>query len=224
MGAVVEQAINVRIVSATHKDLGAEVHGGRFRQDLYYRLNVIQIRVPALRERLEDLPAICERVLERIARDAGVSPPPRVTREALLHLSRYAFPGNVRELENLLHRAVALTGSETIGVGDLGIPDLPLGPQEADPPAQAPVEPPRGDLLRPMAPAQAPLPTNLAAYLDEVERDVLDRALERHRYNRTAAGASLGLSLRQMRYRMARLGVNVGGDTDGTEPDRNDES
>ncbi len=224
VGAVVEQAINVRIVSATHKDLGAEVHSGRFRQDLYYRLNVIQIRVPALRERLEDLSAICERVLERIARDAGVSPPPRVTREALLHLSRYAFPGNVRELENLLHRAVALTGAETIGVEDLGIPDLSLRPQESAPaqPAVA-VEPPRLDPLRPIVPAQAPLPTNLAAYLDEIERDVLDRALERHRYNRTAAGASLGLSLRQMRYRMARLGVNVGGDADGTEPDRNDE-
>ncbi|KQW00172.1 sigma-54 dependent transcriptional regulator [Rhizobacter sp. Root1221] len=224
VGAVVEQPVNVRIVSATHKDLGAEVHGGRFRQDLYYRLNVIQIRVPALRERLEDLPAICERVLERIARDAGVSPPPRVSREGLLHLSRYAFPGNVRELENLLHRAVALTGAETIGVADLGVPELALGQHEPDARLQAAVaEPMRPDPLRPVAPVQVPLPTNLAAYLDEVERDVLDRALERYRYNRTAAGASLGLSLRQMRYRMARLGVNVGGDSDGVEPDRNDE-
>jgi len=225
VGAVVEQSINVRIVSATHKDLGAEVHGGRFRQDLYYRLNVIQIRVPALRERLEDLPAICERVLERIARDAGVSPPPRVSREALLHLSRYAFPGNVRELENLLHRAVALTGADFIGVADLGVPELALGQSESDPPIQdAVVELSPVEVLRHIAPVQAPLPTNLAAYLDEVERDVLDRALERYRYNRTAAGASLGLSLRQMRYRMARLGVNVGGDAvDGAEPERNDE-
>jgi two-component system response regulator PilR (NtrC family) len=221
VGAVSEQSVNVRLLSATHKDLGAEVQAGTFRQDLYYRLNVIQIRVPPLRERLEDLPAICERVLERIARDAGVSPPPRLTREGLVHLSRYGFPGNVRELENLLHRAVALTGAEYIDVADLGVPELALGPPEADqreggavPPSPPPVQAP-ADALRVQAPVQAPLPSNLAAYLDEVERDVLERALERYRYNRTAAGASLGLSLRQMRYRMARLGVNVGGDHEG---------
>ncbi len=124
----------------------------------------------------------------------------------------------MRELENLLHRAVALTGAERIDVADLGVPELALSQSENDPrdavalpvPAVvAPVEAPRV-----ATPVQAPLPTNLAAYLDEVERDVLDRALERFRYNRTAAGASLGLSLRQMRYRMARLGVNVGGDHD----------
>jgi len=223
VGAVTEQSVNVRLVSATHKDLGAEVHAGRFRQDLYYRLNVIQIRVPALRERLEDLPSICERVLDRIARDAGVSPAPRVSREGLLHLSRYGFPGNVRELENLLHRAVALTGAETIGVADLGVPELALGQSEPELRLPAEPEPVRAEPARPAAPVQQPLPSNLAAYLDEVERDVLDRALERYRYNRTAAGASLGLSLRQMRYRMARLGVNVGGDTDGNDTDRGDE-
>ncbi|CAN7176252.1 sigma-54-dependent transcriptional regulator [Rhizobacter sp. LjRoot28] len=227
VGAVTELPVNVRLVSATHKDLNAEVNAGNFRQDLYYRLNVIQIRVPALRERLEDLPAICERVLDRIARDAGVSPAPRVSREGLLHLSRYSFPGNVRELENLLHRAVALTGAETIGVADLGVPELALGKNEADARA-APHPEPLHEARAPIAPlapppAPPPLPTNLAAYLDEVERDVLDRALERYRYNRTAAGASLGLSLRQMRYRMARLGVHVGGEQDPGEPERSDE-
>ena len=228
VGAMTELPVNVRLVSATHKDLNAEVNAGNFRQDLYYRLNVIQIRVPALRERLEDLPAICERVLERIARDAGVSPPPRVSREGLLHLSRYSFPGNVRELENLLHRAVALTGAESIGVADLGVPELALGKDEAEARAATPPDPvapePR-HAFAPLAPAPAPppLPTNLAAYLDDVERDVLDRALERYRYNRTAAGASLGLSLRQMRYRMARLGVHVGGEQDPGEPERHDE-
>jgi two-component system response regulator PilR (NtrC family) len=227
VGAVTELPVNVRLVSATHKDLNAEVNAGNFRQDLYYRLNVIQIRVPALRERLEDLPAICERVLDRIARDAGVSPAPRVSREGLLHLSRYSFPGNVRELENLLHRAVALTGAETIGVADLGVPELALGKNEADARA-APHAEPLHEARAPVAPlapppAPPPLPTNLAAYLDEVERDVLDRALERYRYNRTAAGASLGLSLRQMRYRMARLGVHVGGEPDPGESERSDE-
>jgi len=219
VGAVSEQPVNVRLLSATHKDLGAEVHNARFRQDLYYRLNVIQIRVPPLRERLEDLTAISDRVLERIAHDAGVSPAPRLTREALAHLARYPFPGNVRELENLLHRAVALSGGETIDVADLGLPESFVAE-----PVVAESEPAAGldELARfPSTPAPAampseePLPRDLAEYLDEVERDILVRALERHRFNRTAAGASLGLSLRQMRYRMARLGVNVGGDGGG---------
>jgi two-component system, NtrC family, response regulator PilR len=108
LGAAAEQQVNVRIVSATHKDLAREVQAGRFRQDLYYRLNVIQIVVPPLRERMDDLPLICNAVLERIARDAGVVPVPRLSSQALQHLMRYGFAGNVRELENLLHRALAL--------------------------------------------------------------------------------------------------------------------
>jgi two-component system response regulator PilR (NtrC family) len=222
VGAVSEQPVNVRLLSATHKDLGAEVQAGRFRQDLYYRLNVIQIRVPPLRERLEDLSGISERVLDRIAGDAGVSPAPRLTREALALLTRYAFPGNVRELENLLHRAVALSGGETIDVLDLGLPESLVG-EAAGPETDASGEGRRdgSDLIEPLplTPVAVPLPHNLEAYLDEVERDILVRALERHRFNRTAAGASMGLSLRQMRYRMARLGVNVGGDLGGGERD-----
>jgi two-component system response regulator PilR (NtrC family) len=216
IGATAEQPVNVRIVSATHKDLAAEVQAGRFRQDLFYRLNVIQIRVPPLRERVEDLPAICDAVLERIARDAGVWPPPTLSRDALLQLQHYSFPGNVRELENLLHRAVALSGGEVIERADLGLPDDAFG--DADlvterelPVADLPVvpEPAPAPPGMPAAPSPPPLPKDLVAYLDEVERDILVRALERYRFNRTAAGASLGLSLRQMRYRMARLGINV---------------
>jgi two-component system response regulator PilR (NtrC family) len=224
VGAVSEQAVNVRLLSATHKDLGAEVQGGRFRQDLYYRLNVIQIRVPPLRERLEDLPAICERVLERISRDAGVWPPPRLTGEALAHLRRYSFPGNVRELENLLHRAVAFSGGEDIDVPDLGPLDLALDMPDAVSTLAMAALPITAAPAPVAAPAPAPLPTDLAAYLDEVERDVLERALERYRYNRTAAGASLGLSLRQMRYRMARLGVHVGGEPEAPDSERGDEA
>ncbi|MBZ8141935.1 sigma-54-dependent Fis family transcriptional regulator [Rubrivivax gelatinosus] len=206
LGAAAEQAVNVRIVSATHKDLAAEVHAGRFRQDLFYRLNVIEIVVPPLRERLEDLSEIAAAVLERIAGDAGVSPPPTLSPEALAHLSRYAFPGNVRELENLLHRAVTLAGGSVVECRDLGLPEVAFADSEYLGLEAVAVEP-----LRP-GPAEAPLPTDLAAYLDQVEREILERALERHRYNRTAAGASLGLSLRQMRYRMARLGVGSGDD------------
>ena len=220
VGAVSEVPADVRIVSATHKDLAAEVQNGRFRQDLFYRLNVIQIRVPPLRERLEDLMSICERVLARIAADAGVSPPPQLSRDALMHLMRYSFPGNVRELENLLHRAVALSGGEVITVADLGLPEASFGdsgPQDFDallaqPAVLEPVHlppPPDSPPPPPARRASDALPSDLAAYLDTVERDILVRALERHRFNRTAAGASLGLSLRQMRYRMARLGIQV---------------
>ncbi len=222
VGAVIEVPVNVRLLSATHKDLGAEVLSGQFRQDLYYRLNVIQIRVPPLRERLEDLVSISVRVLERIAKDAGVSTPARLTPEAMAHLERYAFPGNVRELENLLHRAVALSGGEVIDVYDLGLPETVfadttafeleriMGQTDAEV-----LQATRS--LAPMVPIEEPLPHDLAAYLDDVERDILVRALEQHRFNRTAAGAGLGLSLRQMRYRMARLSVNVGGDAGGLE-------
>ncbi len=206
VGAVSETPINVRVLSATHKDLATEVHESRFRQDLYYRLNVIQIRVPPLRERMDDLPAICDLVLARIASEAGVSPAPRLSEQAMVHLSDYAFPGNVRELENLLHRAVALSSGATIEWADLGLADdvfVDSGIVDLD------------ALHAASAAAQAApsdptaLPSDLAAHLDNIERDILVRALEQHRFNRTAAGASLGLSLRQMRYRMARLGVNV---------------
>ena len=222
VGAVTELPVDVRLLSATHKDLGSEVQAGLFRQDLYYRLNVIQIRVPPLRERLEDLMGISERVLERLSRDAGVWPAPRLTRDALVHLARYPFPGNVRELENLLHRAVALSGSEELDVYDLGLPESVFtdsAAQELDQLANAHIEAAVDSARAPlrMAPVEEPLPNDLAAYLDDVEKDILVRALEHHRFNRTAAGISLGLSLRQMRYRMARLNVNVGGDSGSAE-------
>jgi two-component system response regulator PilR (NtrC family) len=204
VGATAETPVDVRLVSATHKDLAAEVQAGRFRQDLFYRLNVIQIRVPPLRERLDDLPAICEAVLARLAADAGVGAPPVLSPAALQRLARYPFPGNVRELENLLHRAVALAGGDVIDVADLGLPDIALAEAADEPPAV-----PEADAALPPGAADAPLPRDLVAHLDAVERDILERALARHRYNRTAAGASLGLTLRQMRYRMARLGVDV---------------
>jgi two-component system, NtrC family, response regulator PilR len=208
VGAVTETPINVRIVSATHRDLTTEVHEGRFRQDLYYRLNVIQIRVPPLRERMDDLPMICDVVLARIAAEAGVSPAPRLSDQAMAHLSDYAFPGNVRELENLLHRALALSAGNVIEWADLGLSDdvfVDSGIVDLDALHAASA----AALSAPVGAERPELPSDLASYLDDIERDILVRALERHRFNRTAAGSSLGLSLRQMRYRMARLGVNV---------------
>ncbi len=215
VGAVNETPINVRVVSATHKDLAAEVHAGRFRQDLFYRLNVIQVRVPPLRERREDLGPISAAVLDRISRDAGVRPAPRLSREAFDRLAAYGFPGNVRELENLLHRAVAMSGNEIIGLQDLDLPNSLDTSFDGDDfgasSREGPALPVAADAV---AIAASPLPTDLASYLDQVERDILVRALDRFRYNRTAAGASLGLTLRQIRYRMARLAVTVPGDRD----------
>jgi two-component system, NtrC family, response regulator PilR len=214
VGAVAELPVNVRVVSATHKDLGAEVQAGRFRQDLFYRLNVIRITVPPLRERMGDVPAICAAVVERIARDAGVTPPPLLDADALQHLLHHDFPGNVRELENLLHRAMALATGSSIGRQDLGLPDLPA--VVAATMAAAALRAEGAGLVAALPlPGAGELPADLASYLDAVEREILQRALERHRFNRTAAGASLGLSLRQMRYRMARLGVGV----DSGEPE-----
>ena len=140
VGAVAEQAVNVRLLSATHKDLAVEVEQGRFRQDLYYRLNVIRIRVPPLRERMGDLPEIAARVLERIARDMGDGHAPRLSDAALARLCEHGFPGNVRELENLLHRAVALCDDELIDAALLGLAeDAPtaIAPSEAVPVAEA---------------------------------------------------------------------------------------
>jgi two-component system, NtrC family, response regulator PilR len=220
VGAVIETPINVRVVSATHRQLADDVQAGRFRQDLFYRLNVIQIRVPPLRERREDLPAIAEHLLARIARDAGVDGPPRLGDSGWRALQAQRFEGNVRELENLLHRAVALSAGGPIEAADLGLADPVAGDADVVAGAERVVE------ALPDAPG-APrllghgdsavstggsLPSDLVAHLDAVERDILQRALEVHRFNRTAAGASLGLSLRQMRYRMARLGITAPGD------------
>jgi two-component system response regulator PilR (NtrC family) len=232
VGATAEVLVDVRVLSATHKDLQAEVLAGRFRQDLFYRLNVIQITLPALRERLDDLPLLSQRILERIAHESGMGTPPQLSLAAQSALMSHRFPGNVRELENLLHRAVALSNHHLLEPDDLGLAHAAPALDEVD--AHAGRDE-RSDVASPDAPSAAPggpmaigeepigakhagqtapiststLPHDLASHLDHVEREILVQALQKHRLNRTAAGASLGLSLRQMRYRMARLGVQV---------------
>jgi two-component system, NtrC family, response regulator PilR len=213
LGAVAEVPLNVRIVSATHKDLASEVAAGRFRQDLFYRLNVIRIGMPPLRERRDDIGPISSALLERIARDAGVSPAPRLSAAAVERQGRDTFPGNVRELENLLHRAVALSPADLIDAEDLGLPGSMLQDSQAgDTEAGGLTDVPQVLRDAGAAAGDTPLPRDLARHLDDVERTILVRALELHGFNRTAAGASLGLSLRQMRYRMARLGITEGGE------------
>ena len=196
LGSSQEDVVDVRIVSATHKELEAEVASGRFRQDLYYRLNVIVISVPPLRERPEDLPALCEALLGRICHESALDIPV-LTANVLERLRAHPFNGNVRELENILYRAVALSEG-----GDLHLDVQPVPPPEIAPPQVVAV------------------PANLQDYLDTQERNILCKVLYETRFNRTAAAARLGLSLRQIRYRIARLNITMpDGDTavDGVE-------
>lgn len=205
IGSTQEDAVDVRIVSATHKDLQAEVQASRFRQDLFYRLNVIEIAVPALRERRSDLPALCEALLARIAHDAGM-PVPTLSTEVLLRLSEHPLHGNVRELENLLHRAVALSDGDRLHLDFAGSTTLaaeaPLS--EPAPPAYLAAS---ASVTAAPSKAAPEVPSDLQGYLDQQEREILIRALQETGFNRTAAAARLGLSLRQIRYRIARLGI-----------------
>ena len=241
IGSTQEDTVDVRIVSATHKDLQAEVQAGRFRQDLFYRLNVIEIAVPALRERRGDLPALCRALLARIARDAAM-PVPTLSAEVLRLLSEHPLNGNVRELENLLHRAVALSDGDMLHLDFAESATAPidaLAPIGSHPGAPVPAA---TSLARPVtsatplpamagaladgappAAARPPsaVPNDLQGYLDQQEREILVRALQETGFNRTAAAARLGLSLRQIRYRIARLGIATpnGDDANGLGAD-----
>lgn len=207
LGSTQEETVDVRIVSATHRDLAADVQAGRFRQDLYYRLNVIEIVVPPLRERREDLPALCHTLLARIAQESGVSVP-ALTPTALAALARHPLTGNVRELENLLHRAVALSDGESLQVEEA----LEMAPAGAVPAAlQMPT------LAAAVANSASDLPNDLQSWLDQQERDILVRALHEVNFNRTAAAARLGISLRQIRYRIARLNIAAPHDPDAPD-------
>ncbi|MDM0114544.1 sigma-54 dependent transcriptional regulator [Variovorax sp. J22R133] len=217
IGSTQEDSVDVRIVSATHKDLQAEVQAGGFRQDLFYRLNVIEIAVPALRERREDLPALCDALLKRIARDSGM-PVPTLSHSVLQKLAAHPMRGNVRELENLLHRAVALTDGDELHLdfeaSDNAIADETAQQLEAAL-AFASAEVPKA-VEAPAAQARVTtVPSDLQAYLDQQEREILVRALQESGFNRTAAAARLGLSLRQIRYRIARLAIATPNGDDG---------
>ena len=195
IGANQEESVDVRIVSATHKDLPLEVAQGRFRQDLYYRINVIDICIAPLRERPEDLQALCDTLLARIAHESGVARR-RVSASAIARLASLPLLGNVRELENILHRAVALSDAPEIDIEELG-----------SAPAR-PLDMPQPVVHATGAPDQ-PLPPDLQAHLDAQEREILVRALRQTGFNRTLAANLLGLTLRQIRYRIARLKIDA---------------
>ena len=181
----------MRILSATHKNLAELVQGGQFRQDLYYRLNVIQLRVPPLRERRGDIQILADFFLRQLARQ-GRGTTFRLTGEALQALSRYPFPGNVRELENILERATTLCEGSTISVADLHLPETPVEGMNA---------------LEDTAPELQPGTVPLDTYMDTIEKEALLKALEQTRYNKTAAARLLGITFRALRYRLKKLGL-----------------
>lgn len=201
IGSPQEEPVDVRLISATHKDLAAEVQAGRFRQDLYYRLNVIQLVIPPLRERREDLPALCVALLRRIAQESSIDVP-ALPDSLLNQLALDPLPGNVRELENLLHRAVALSEED-----ELRFEQSALSPNS--------------ELASVASPAllhedpSIEIPADLQGFLDSTERAILIRALRESGFNRTAAANRLGLSLRQMRYRIARLHIDTPNSVEG---------
>jgi len=202
VGATQEDPVDVRVISATHQNLAALVETGRFRRDLYYRLNVIELKMPSLRESPEDIKIIAETMLERLARQSG-SNLARLSEQALQELEAYDFPGNVRELENILERAVALSSKEQINPDDLRL--HPLVSREEGDQVQA-----SGAGNAPGVAIDGPLP----AYLDRVEREAILAALAKTGFNRTAAAKLLGVTFRTLRYRMQRLGIREP-DSDG---------
>jgi two-component system response regulator PilR (NtrC family) len=187
VGDTREIPVDVRILSATHRKLDELVKSGRFREDLYYRINVIELRVPALKERLDDVPQLVDMLLDRVAKQIGVTRP-AISDEALEKLLSYPYPGNVRELENILERAVTLCADDRIEPQDIqlkqgaGFVDLPSVVDEmaAD---------------------------GLEGQLEHLEREATIKALEQTRYNKTKAAELLGMTFRQLRYRVKKLGI-----------------
>jgi two-component system response regulator PilR (NtrC family) len=180
VGASKEESVDVRILSATHQNLGELVQSGRFREDLYYRINVIELHVPALRERSDDVLLLASHILDRLGA-SGIT----LDESAITALLRYGFPGNVRDLENMLERAVSLCRRGTIGAEDLAF---------------------RSNSAADLA-ESAQAPSDLGDQLEDVQRQAIVDALKRARYNKTAAAKILGLSFRQLRYRIKKLGI-----------------
>jgi two-component system response regulator PilR (NtrC family) len=204
IGGSEEITTDVRILCATHKSLEREVAEGRFRQDLFYRLNVIQLRVPPLRERKEDIPLLAEHLLDKIARDTHQARP-KLSQRALNLLISYPFPGNVRELENILERAFTLCENELIDAEDLLLQRHTLEPEDQIQSSQK-----SGSLKSATSdyPARCAEYSSLDDYLQDVEKEILCHMLEKVRWNKTLAAKQLGISFRSLRYRLQKLGLD----------------
>jgi two-component system response regulator PilR (NtrC family) len=197
VGSPREVSVDVRVVSASHKDLNALVQHDLFRHDLFYRINVVQIDVPSLRMRSEDIPLLSDNILAKFRQQWGMGNI-HITDTAMAALQTYQFPGNVRELENILERALTLADDDTIDVEDLQLPDPGL--------VSAPVETKNEQTTTNMLPSPEadPLPLDLEKHLDTVEYAILEQALKESRWNITEAAKLVGLSFRQMRYRLKK--------------------
>ncbi len=197
VGDTREVPVDIRVLSATHKNLPELVKEGAFRQDLFYRINVIELSVPPLRERPDDIPLLADHILQRIAREYECEPA-TLTPDAVERLKHYDFPGNVRELENILERAFTLCDDDQIGAADLhlGHAPAPAGQTVTDETAGPvlPTDIPEGEI-------------DLEGYLETIERQAIEKALEATRWNKTAAAKRLGISFRALRYRLKKLGM-----------------
>ena len=212
IGMQSEVPVDVRILSATHKNLAQLVDQDQFRQDLFYRLNVIELRMPSLRERPEDIPPLAQHILKKLGQDLGL-PPPKLSERAQQALLAYSFPGNIRELENILERSFTLCEGDTIEAPDLHLPSVGGPPVSAPEPKPTVASPDRADAnntAQEPDDAKIPPPTEagLENYLEELEREAIMKALESTRYNKTAAAEKLGISFRALRYRLKKLGLD----------------
>ncbi|MGO3128160.1 MAG: sigma-54-dependent transcriptional regulator [Luteimonas sp.] len=215
VGASTELQVDVRILSATHKDLSQLVNEGRFRHDLYYRINVIGLHVPPLRERAGDLPLLADAILRRLAQ-AMHRATPVLAEDAVAALEAYGFPGNVRELENILERALAMADDTRITAADLHLPiprgtaqagATPISPyvtgtHQALPPGAMPPRDPR--TISPYETAGTALPS----FIEDIERAAIQQSLQEHRYNKTKTAAALGITFRALRYKLKKLGID----------------
>ena len=203
VGANAEVTVDVRILSATHKNLAALVDEGRFRHDLYYRINVIELRVPPLRERRQDLSLLADAILTRLATAQG-RPQPVLHAGAIEALAHYSFPGNVRELENILERAFALADDDGIRATDLRLPE----PQRATAIHAAPATPIGLDLDPSKIDPRESSTSALPSFIEEVERKTIELALAENRFNKTRTAAQLGITFRALRYKLKKLGID----------------
>ena len=199
VGASEEQHTDIRLLSATHKDLANEVETGKFRQDLYYRINVIDVRVPSLRERLEDVPALTKNILTRIGTEHGTAEA-RLENSAVNALNNYTFPGNVRELENILERALALSEGDSITADDLQFASATIRDSASSQDGNSE----RSNKAYESHDAYG----DLEGYLEDIEREMISRALEQCRWNKTETAKMLGISFRSLRYRQKKLGLD----------------
>lgn len=243
VGSTSEEAVDVRIISATHKNLNAMMEKGEFRQDLYYRLNVIQLKMPALRERPEDVPELTERLLSKLCQAQGI-PVPEISPEAKVYIQQLPFHGNVRELENMLERALALCDGTTITIEDLSLEEQPAVlsdkpvaawnlpatdtsiPTAANPSSGSRTETARETTTKPASTGSGtmlPMDISLSDYLEDIEKRTILQALEKTNNNKTAAAKLLGISFRTLRYRLSKLGLSKEQDQDLDDTDGDEE-